>query len=559
MNRESTQGWDHDDTVTGEFLTMAGERYYAIRNVDKMAPFFISVISNLDHWLFVSSMGGLTAGRVSPDTALFPYITVDRIHQSAAYTGSKTVVRVDMNGQQRVWEPFNTEHDGRFETSRNLYKNLLGNKLCFEEINHDLQLAFRYCWMTSDRYGFVRQCRLQNIGGQPISAALLDGLQNILPAGTPRLAQTNSSNLVNAYKWTELDESTGLAIYSLYSGISDRAEPSESLKATVFCLGIEARKTLLSSTQIGDFRAGKEPEQEEHKRGISGAYFVTTTLDLAPRASQEWLFAADIEQSQSQVVALLEHLSNPAGLATEITHSIEQGCDELARIVASGDGFQVTAEETVTAHHYANVLFNILRGGVFIEQYTLCAQDFVASVHNLNRNIYQRNSEFLNSLPDKLDFAALLSTVISQNDPQLERLCREYLPLTFGRRHGDPSRPWNQFSIRVTGATSFKIGKPCSSVIPSLSRMSSPSLSMPRPSTATTPIASPRRVSTGKWKNQTIPGAISATGVITRSSTYRNCWNYPGNFIRPLSPACCTGKYSATRMCPTGSARSNTC
>jgi hypothetical protein len=26
----------------------------------------------------------------------------------------------------------------------------------------------------------------------------------------------------------------------------------------------------------------------------------------------------------------------------------------------------------------------------------------------------------------------------------------EYLPLTFSRRHGDPSRPWNRFSIRVS-------------------------------------------------------------------------------------------------------------
>jgi hypothetical protein len=32
---------------------------------------------------------------------------------------------------------------------------------------------------------------------------------------------------------------------------------------------------------------------------------------------------------------------------------------------------------------------------------------------------------------------------------QAERLVLEYLPLTFSRRHGDPSRPWNKFSIRV--------------------------------------------------------------------------------------------------------------
>ncbi len=31
----------------------------------------------------------------------------------------------------------------------------------------------------------------------------------------------------------------------------------------------------------------------------------------------------------------------------------------------------------------------------------------------------------------------------------LERLCYEYLPLMFSRRHGDPSRPWNQFAINL--------------------------------------------------------------------------------------------------------------
>ena len=40
--------------VHGEFMDLAGERNYAIRNVDKMDPFFISLISDVDHWLFVS-------------------------------------------------------------------------------------------------------------------------------------------------------------------------------------------------------------------------------------------------------------------------------------------------------------------------------------------------------------------------------------------------------------------------------------------------------------------------------------------------------------------------
>ena len=49
----------------------------------------------------------------------------------------------------------------------------------------------------------------------------------------------------------------------------------------------------------------------------------------------------------------------------------------------------------------------------------------------------------------KLDFDALRVAIRKNDDAQLARLCYEYLPVTFGRRHGDPSRPWNQFSIRL--------------------------------------------------------------------------------------------------------------
>ncbi len=451
MNTQTLNvGTTDNNAISGEFMDMAGERYYAIRNVDQMDPFFISVISDVDHWLFVSSNGGLTAGRVSPDTALFPYITVDKIHHSAPHTGSKTIVRVKTDGKTRNWEPFNQEHDGRYTVNRNLYKTLLGNKLCFEEINHDLNLVFRYTWATSDRYGFVRQCELQNLSDISINVEFVDGLQNLLPAGTPPFAQSNTSNLVDAYKWSELDESTGLALLTLYSGITDRAEPSESLKATtVYCLGLDGQKVLISSEQLKNFQAGGTLQQEVHKRGVRGAYLVNQNLDLAPHASQRWQIVANIEQSQADAVELRRELADPVAVSEAITHSIDSGSAELAHIMASGDGYQATAEENVTVHHYANVLFNILRGGVFDDEYNVAAQDFGATIRSFNRSVFERNRNLLDGLPDRLKFAELLSAVRSTGDPQLERLTYEYLPITFGRRHGDPSRPWNQFAIRV--------------------------------------------------------------------------------------------------------------
>ncbi len=56
----------------GGFMTIEGERFYRIGNYDRMPPFFMSIASDTDLWMFISSSGGLTAGRVDADGALFP-------------------------------------------------------------------------------------------------------------------------------------------------------------------------------------------------------------------------------------------------------------------------------------------------------------------------------------------------------------------------------------------------------------------------------------------------------------------------------------------------------
>ncbi len=437
-----------DDDVRGDFLDMHGDRYYVIRNVQNMAPFFISVVSSDDHWLFVSSTGGLTAGRVSPDTALFPYETVDNLHLSINDTGPKTIVRVDAAGQQLCWEPFNSEQLHRYTIYRNLYKSTLGHKLCFEEINEDLGLAFRYTWSTSDEFGFIRDCELENIGPGKAQVDVLDGLQNVLPAGTPRFTQTSSSNLVNAYKWAEIDESTGLAFLALYSGITDRPEPCESLKATsVFCLGADDPTYLVSSTQLDAFRTGADVKSEQQKRGIRSGYFCKQSRALASGDACNWRIVINAEQSQADLVELRYCLREPGKLGDDINASVAAGGDALARIMAAADGFQSTAEENVSAHHYANVLFNVLRGGIFEDGYQVSSRDFRQTVALFNSRVTQRNHELLESLPPRLPYGDLLANVQASGDAQLQRLALEYLPITFGRRHGDPSRPWNQFAI----------------------------------------------------------------------------------------------------------------
>lgn len=438
------------DNAPGSFVSRAGERFYCIRDVDDMAPFFISVVSSDDHWLFVSSTGGLTAGRVSPATALFPYVPVDRIHESLPHTGPRTIVRLHHQDGIQFWEPFNRDHRGRYTVSRNLYKSTLGDKLCFEETNHDLELVFRYTWATSAEHGFVRDCELHNTGSESARIDVVDGLQNILPAGTPRFSQTNSSNLVDAYKWTELDEQSGLVLLTLYSGITDRAEPCESLEATTaYCLGLENPTLLVSTKQLDAFRDGLYLAPEQHKRGIRGAFFVVYSENLSTNQGRHWRFVLDVQQNQSDVTQLRQSLLSDASLDDRISSSVVAGSDKLARIMATADAFQATAEENVSVHHYANVLFNVMRGGIAADQYNVLSNDFRRTVRNFNKPVHDRNQGFFESLPEHLRSDELMAAVRGTGDKQLCRLALEYLPITFGRRHGDPSRPWNEFAIRL--------------------------------------------------------------------------------------------------------------
>ena len=146
----------------------------------------------------------------------------------------------------------------------------------------------------------MRTAWLHNHGGEPCTVHLLDGVQNLLPYGATVALQTGMSNLLDAYKRSELDPATGLGIFALSATLTDRAEPSESLKATVaWQVGLAAPTYLLSSPQLGVFRAGRPVTQEEDVKGRRGAYLLSTTLDLAPGAEQSWSIVADVNQDHA--------------------------------------------------------------------------------------------------------------------------------------------------------------------------------------------------------------------------------------------------------------------
>ena len=374
--------------VQGQFITINGERFYEIANYDEMQPFFISLASDTDLWMYLSSTGGLTAGRRSPEEALFPYYTDDKITESYEFTGPKTVIKVKgepflVNGDL-LWKPFSSQQQDVFVLSRKIAKSTVGNQIVFCEENHTLKLRFSYIWAPAGKHGWVRRATLENLGNRATEVSIDDRLQNVLPAGVERKTQNEFSTLVDGYKKTELVPGTSLALFRMEAILVDRAEPSESLTCnTVYGLGLPGAKY------------DKTPS-----KGVRGAFVAETSLCLPAHSSQTWYNVLDVNKDAVAVHELMHFITQPDAIEV-IEAAMQQSTDTLKNIVAQNDGVQETGDEANDARHFANVLFNTMRGGYYLTY------------------------------------------------PPKKGEGEEDLPLTFGRRHGDPSRPWNLFSIRV--------------------------------------------------------------------------------------------------------------
>ncbi len=278
----------------------------------------------------------------------------------------------------------------------------------------------------------------------------MDGIQNLLPYGISQRFQADYSTLADAYRKNELEPAAGLGIYSLSSIPVDKAEPSEALKATtVWSAGIQVKNILISSTQLDSFRNGLVIKQETDKRAVRGAYLLNIATRLTVHQGKTWYIVADVDQDAADVAALTQMLVSKKNLIQQIETDVDQGTGNLISMVANSDGLQKSADRLSTSRHFSNVLYNISRGGVFCDNYQINTVDLRSFIHEANKKVFKKFQHYLKGLPAAIDFGELIKQVDQKHDPDLQRLCYEYLPLIFSRRHGDPSRPWNWFSIDI--------------------------------------------------------------------------------------------------------------
>jgi hypothetical protein len=425
--------------------SIAGEPYVSIRDVDKLPPFLMNIVSNGDLWMFLGSNGGVTAGRRDPDLAIFPYQTVDKL--LAVPEASGPVCLVEAEGT--LWEP------GRGVAAaggRHLHKHVCGTGVVFEEMHEPLGLRLRWQFAASDEFGVVRRCTLKNLGQRPMSVRVLDGWHQMLTPGVGQHTYERYSYLAAAYMRHEFLAGSGLLVSCLNAAISDRPQPAESLRATVaWSVGHRGPTRSGSPRCIDRFKAGDRVHPAAGViRGTFGCYLVEDSATVVPGESIEWFTVADTGLDHAAVVALHERLSGGECLKNTLAESLRAEAEGIRKRVAAADGLQDSADRTVAAHHFSNTLFNIMRGGIPVAGHLCPGHDVARYVAVRNAAVHARHRDWLETLVD-LDRDALVAAAAGRNDPHLTRIVSEYLPICFSRRHGDPSRPWNRFTIATRG------------------------------------------------------------------------------------------------------------
>ena len=415
---------------------------YRILDTHLMEPFLLTVVSPEEHWMYISSRGGLTAGRVNAQHSLFPYRTDDLLHAVDAFSGPWTGIRVG----NELWEPF-TGRAGAQER-RHLAKSVLGDRIVFESHHEGLGLVARAWWTFSNEHGFVRTVALEASGEHACKVQVLDALRDLQVGGASLPVMQSMSCLVNAYTRSECVGSTSVATFAMETALSDRAEPAESLRATTV-FGVGNGSSTLDPLAVESFVRGAAPKSTRRATGRAGQFAYALEGQVGQSQTLTWALVADVHRTQTQVSALASRVDGIS--LSQLRAEADVASEAMVDLLAQTDGHQCSGDPVLDIHHASNTLFNNMRGGIPVKAEQVPWGDFVEFLGQRNQPVAQKHAGWLESRSTDswCTRTDLLGEAQSQDDLQLLRLTYEYLPFWFGRRHGDPSRPWNVFNIRV--------------------------------------------------------------------------------------------------------------
>jgi hypothetical protein len=200
---------------------------FIIKNYDKMPAFSsflpgLAGIKGIPLWVYYTNRGqGINSfGIHHKNNAIMEFNPANTAYENTPVKGFRTFIKCD----GVYFEPFFT-----YEKSieRNLY--IKKNSFTIEEINnkHGLKISVKYYVLPKDSIGaLVRHVHIENISGKEKEIELIDGMPKIIPFGIENGAYKEMSNLLKS--WTDLKNiENNVPYYSMRASSDDSAEVQE--------------------------------------------------------------------------------------------------------------------------------------------------------------------------------------------------------------------------------------------------------------------------------------------------------------------------------------------
>ena len=105
-----------------------------------------------------------------------------------------------------------------------------------------------------------------------------------------------------------------------------------------------------------------------------------------------------------------------------VKQDIALGSKHLLELNAASDAIQLTADKLMNTRHFANTLFNIMRGGIFDDGYQIEKWDFVKYLETANKKVFKKKEALVENLPDMFSLSDLKDLARKDDDKNFKRL-----------------------------------------------------------------------------------------------------------------------------------------
>jgi hypothetical protein len=188
-------------------------------------------------WVFYVNRGQAIAsfGVENKDNPILEFEPANNAYQTTPYTGFRTFLKLKRGEETALYEPFSPWHAA---DDSQMFIGMNELELQTVSTEYGLQTNVLYFALPGESFaGLVRQVTVTNVGDEPLTLEMLDGMPRVMPYGVDNRGLKEIGRTLEAWM-AVFNLQEGMPFYRFQASASDTAEVSE-IQAGHFYLGFD--------------------------------------------------------------------------------------------------------------------------------------------------------------------------------------------------------------------------------------------------------------------------------------------------------------------------------